>query len=189
MGKSIFLIALLTFGLLSTVYGEKPKDEWDIADLQTKRLAPTALSELPKNIIRELQKRGCTIPQTYDNPKPHNVIHGEFAKKGRSDWAILCSKNMVSVILIFWGGAEKNVSEIAEMPDKTFLQGIGGGKIGYSRAITVVGKKFIMDHYKVYGGLKPPPIDHEGIDDAFIEKGSSVHYYYRGNWLELTGAD
>jgi len=182
--KIILLILVLILSVTCFAYG----DEWDAANLQTKRLAPTAFPELPKNIIRELQTRGCTIPQTYDNSKPHNVIHGEFAKKGQYDWAVLCSKNFVSVILIFWGGSEKNISEIAEMPDKTFLQGVDGGRIGYSRAISIV-KQYIMDHYKAYGGLEPPPIDHKGIDDAFIEKASLVHYYYRGKWLQLTGAD
>jgi hypothetical protein len=38
-------------------------------------------------------------------------------------------------------------------------------------------------------GPKPPPIDHLGIDDAFLEKASVVHYYYQGKWLQLTGAD
>ena len=27
-----------------------------------------------------------------------------------------------------------------------------------------------MRHYEAYGDRKPPPIDHQGIDDAFIEK-------------------
>jgi hypothetical protein len=36
---------------------------------------------------------------------------------------------------------------------------------------------------------KPPRIDHKGIDDAFVGKASEVHYYYRGKWLELQGAD
>jgi hypothetical protein len=46
-----------------------------------------------------------------------------------------------------------------------------------------------MRHYRAYGGPEPPPIDHHGIDDAFLEKGSITWYFYRGKWLQLTGAD
>jgi hypothetical protein len=62
-------------------------------------------------------------------------------------------------------------------------------QIGYSRAISPVGREFIMRHHQGYGGVKPPPIDHQGIDDAFVGKASVVLYFYRGKWLELTGAD
>ncbi len=32
-------------------------------------------------------------------------------------------------------------------------------------------------------------IDHEGIEDGQVGKGSLVHYYHNGKWLKLTGAD
>ena len=153
------------------------------------RLPPAAFSGLPGNVVRELQRRGCTIPQTAYTKKPHNVISGEFAKSGQTDWAVLCSVKGVSTILVFWNGSEKNPAEIATMEDRIFLQGISPEKIGYSRELTPVGKDFIVRHYDAYGGTKPPPIDHLGIDDAFLEKASVVWYFYNGKWLKLTGAD
>ena len=189
MAPRIFLLALVTFGGSCIVYGQNPEDEWHVADLQTGRLAPEAFPELPQNIMQDLQARGCTIPQPYSSLERHNVIHGEFARKGQVDWAVLCSQNRVSSILIFWDSSREEVSKIANVPDRNWLQGIGGGKIGYSRAIVVVGEKYILDHYKAYGGTKPPPITHAGINDAFLEKASTVHYYNQGKWLELTGAD
>jgi hypothetical protein len=78
---------------------------------------------------------------------------------------------------------------IAEGEDLNMLQGVGEGQIGYSRQILPVGEKYILDHYRAYGGPKPPPIDHLGINDAFLEKGSTVLYFYQGKWLHLTGAD
>ena len=185
----ILLLALVIFGALCIGYGQNPEDEWHVADLQISRLAPEAFPELPQNIMRDLLARGCTIPQSYSSPEPHNVIHGEFAGKGQVDWAVLCSQNRVSSILIFRDSSREEVSEIANGPDRNWLQGIDGGKIGYSRAIGVVGEKYILGHYKAYGGTKPPPITHVGVNDAFIEKASIVHYYRQGKWLELTGAD
>ena len=120
---------------------------------------------------------------------PHNVIRGEFAKPGQTDWAVLCSVKGVSTILVFWNGSEKNPAEIAKLEDQIFLQGITADEIGFSRGISAVGNEFIMEHYQAYGGPKPPPINHQGINDAFLEKGSEVQYFYGGKWVKLTGAD
>ena len=48
---------------------------------------------------------------------------------------------------------------------------------------------YILSHNRDYGGPEPPPIDHDGVNDVFAEKASVVHYFYRGRWLALTGAD
>jgi hypothetical protein len=174
-----------TFAQLS----EDLKRNFDEAQRRIVRLSPTAFPEVPHNVVRELQRRGCTIPQEAFTKKPHNVIKGEFARPGQTDWAVLCSVKGVSTILVFWNGSENNLAEITALEDHIFLQGITTDEVGYSRGITPVGKDFIMRHYNAYGGPKPPPINHQGIDDAFIEKASVTWYFYGGKWLKLTGAD
>ncbi len=47
----------------------------------------------------------------------------------------------------------------------------------------------IIGYQTEYGGPKPPPIDHQGIEDSTLGKVSVIKYYYRGTWLTLTGAD
>lgn len=37
-------------------------------------------------------------------------------------------------------------------------------------------------------GVLPPKIEHQGIDDAFLEKGSEIYYYDQRKWLKLPGA-
>ena len=161
-----------------------------LANEQAIRLKPSEFKELPEEIIHELEKRKCTIPQTWHSKTPHNVISGEFSKKGQKDWAVLCSINRISSILIFWNGSTKNVAEIGKSEDLGYFQGVdSNNEMGFSRAIGTVDKKYIIDHYNSYGGVKPPQIDHEGINDAFVEKASRVLYFYRGKWLELQGAD
>ncbi len=118
-----------------------------------------------------------------------NVIKGEFAKPGEADWAVLCSVGRVSTILIFWNASEIKPAEIAMMNDLDGLQGWGDDKVVYSREIEPVGKQYVIDHYTAYGGPKPPPIDHQGINDVFVGKASVVLYFYRGKWLQLSGAD
>ena len=125
-----------------------PKPElnrWDVADRETIRLQPSVFSQLPENIVMELQSRQCTIPQIYDDPKPHNVISGEFKRRGQTDWAILCSKDRISSILMFWNGSVENPSVLFPLPNKGALQGIGNGRIGYSRYISVVGKRLLKN--------------------------------------------
>jgi hypothetical protein len=74
-----------------------------------KRLPPSAFKDLPALIVRQLTARGCTIPQVVSDtgayPVPNNVIHGEFATKGQTDWAVLCSKSGKSTLLVFWAKA------------------------------------------------------------------------------------
>jgi hypothetical protein len=81
------------------------------------------------------------------------------------------------------------VSQLAKGPDKTWLQTIGEGKIGYSRRITPVDGAGILGYEPAFGDPRPPTIDHQGIEDSFLEKASVILYYYRGKWLRLTGAD
>jgi hypothetical protein len=154
------------------------------------RLKPAVFSQLPKSVISYLQKRGCTIPQIFGLTKPHNVIRGQFAKSNQYDWAVLCSCKRVSTILVFWNGSTKSVAEIARENDEIYSQTMNdGSEVGYDRLIEVVDRDYILDHYRAYGGKKPPQIRHQGINDIYVEKASEVHYFYRKRWLQLQGAD
>jgi len=187
MKLSITLLLFLIFALSSLTNAQ---DKWARADRETVRLPPAAFLMLPKRIISYLQLRRCTIPQAFIEQAQHNVIRGHFANRKQVDWAVLCSRNRVSAILIFWNGSTKSVSEIEKSADKHFLQEVdGNGSIAFSRSIGVVGRAYIMQHHRWYGGRKPPKISHQGIDDGFAEKASSVHYFYSGRWLTRSGAD
>jgi hypothetical protein len=51
---------------------------------------------------------------------------------------------------------------------------------------------YILEHDRAYGQAHgfalPPVLDHQGINDAYFEKASVVHYFYQ-RWLKLSGAD
>ncbi len=191
MKVNAIFIALVFLNLTPTFaqLPEELKRKFVEAEKRIVRLPPTAFPELSGNLVLELQRRGCTIPQEAYAKKPHNVIKGEFAKSAQTDWAVLCSVKGVSSILVFWNGSEKNPAAIAPMEDRNYLQTITQTEIGYSRGIRAVGKKFLMRHHQAYGGPTPPPLDHQGIDDAFIGKGSETWYFHAGKWMKLTGAD
>lgn len=181
--------ALLSFGVLAAERVESEEENgWTQADRETLRLPPSFFPQLPPQVTQYLKKRKCTVPQPFGVESPSNVVRGEFQKRGQTDWVVLCSRDKESVILLFWGGSTAAVGEIGRSPDRVWLQGIGGG-IGFSRFLSAVGKKSIVAYYQAFGGPAVPEIDHEGIDDAFVEKGSTVHYWHDGAWLDLTGAD
>ncbi len=158
--------------------------DWAKADSEIVRLVPSTFSELPQDLVKDLEKRGCTIPQSYAVNEPHNAVGGEFRRKGQQDWAILCSINQSSSILVYWNSSPKDISRIANIEDSSYLQ-----DVGFSRLIEAADAEYILSHYKAYGGTKPPKLTHQGINDIYAEKASGVHYLHRGKWLRLQGAD
>ena len=179
----VVLLALLT----AIASGQEL--DFAAAERRIVRLPPSAFPSLPGTVAKELQRRGCTIPQEGISKRLSNVISGQFARPGQTDWAVLCSVNGSSSILVFWNGTATDVAEVARREDRIYLQSLIGNEIAFSRSISAVGSDVILTHYKAYGGTTPPPLDHQGIDDAFLEKASSVQYFYKGKWLELTGSD
>ena len=162
---------------------------WSRADVATRRLAPSAFADLPEALRAELDRRGCAIPQLNTEGRPHNVIRGAFRTPGERDVAVLCSRARTSAILVFWAGDPRRASEIAAKPDAGFLQVVAPGRIGFSRAIGVASPEYIRARARQYGGALPASLTHDGINDAFVEKGSVVWYWRDGTWLQLTGAN
>ena len=190
MTTTLLKPVMITFTVLFVLSSVKGQHQWDIAESKINRLPPAAFYHLPKKITSYLERERCTVPQYYGYAKPHNVIRGQFARIGQHDWAVLCSRNGISSTLIFWNGSTKKISEIAKSEDKAYLQTTDDpGGIGFSRVISAAGKNYIRDHARWYHGPKPPPITHQGIEDAFMEKASVILYYYRHTWLQLQGAD
>jgi hypothetical protein len=150
---------------------------------------PDAFPQLPDTVKSTLRSLKCAIPQPSASGPPRNVIRGDFFTRGQTGWAVLCSSGGFSSILVFRDNLDAHPEELERSEDKDYLQGLGNDEIGYSREITAVDRKFIMSNYRAYGGPEPPPIDHQGIDNAFLEKASATLYWYEGKWLRLQGAD
>lgn len=157
--------------------------------LHITRLRPAAFPELPPELRTELERRGCTIPQPWGEKGRHNVIKGEFAQPGQTDWTVLCSVKEVSSILVFWNGAAEKPAVLATAPDRYSVQGVGDEQEGYSRGLGVATPPAIRRYFRLSGGPKPPPLSHQGIEDNFIGKASTIWYFHQGKWLRLTGAD
>jgi hypothetical protein len=187
LGFKIFFAA----GLVALTAGAVPTvQDWRAANAATVRLKPAAFLDLPVIVRRYLERLGCEIPQAFSDKASHNVVRGRFTSETQTDIAVLCSKAQVSSVVVFRGGTTSAVAVLAEHPDEGYLQVVdAGGAVGFSRALSVASPSYIREHYAAYGGPKPPPLDHDGINDIFVEKASVVWYWYRGRWLQLQGAD
>jgi hypothetical protein len=154
-----------------------------------RRLPVEAFPDLPATIAGVLRARNCSVPQPEAGGPRRNVIRGEFFAKGEPGWAVLCSLNNSTTLLAFRSDRDRNPDTVATTEDLGYLQSLEGDQAVYARQIAPVNREFILDHYRAYGGPEPPPIDHHGIDDAFLEKASVTWYFHDGQWLQLQGAD
>ena len=150
---------------------------------QFPRLAAAAFRALPISVAADLERRGCVVPQTYTCTTPHNVVSGYLKGTKPKDWAVLCSDGQNSAVLVYWGGSTDNVSTLRSMPDKTFVQNIGNGEEGYSRRIRVVPPDRVKKKHPL------AQVSHDGLEIAFVEKGSTIHYFDEGRRSRLLGAD
>lgn len=154
------------------------------------RLDPSALQSMTSVVRAELARRGCTIPQTWSNPSPHNVISGRFLGRDDVDVAVLCSVKGVSRILVFPGGTTTGVMELSEAPDDGFMQVVSAERgMGYSRAIQAAPVNRISSFLKRAPSIALFSPQHEGIEDVFVEKASTVWYWRGGKWLAIPGMD
>jgi len=176
--NSVLLLAVC-LAAWSSASVQTTRDDWRRADEAIDRLKPGDFPDLPAELRTALEQRGCTIPQPYDaGGQKKNVISGPFTSAGQTDWAVLCSHEKRSAILVFRGGHSSQVDSLAEEPDLQYLQVVAGGqKIGYSRLLAVAPPKVVRQHF--------PRGNHAGIQDVFIEKASVVWYRSRGKWTKV----
>jgi len=143
------------------------------------RLLPLAsFPSLPAPIANQLQQRNCMIPQTYEARQPENVIHGAFEKKGSEDWAVLCSMNGATTLYVFFQSQPGEPIVLRHQSDAEWL---GAEEIGaYGSAWGISASKPSQIRAARPGGLAA--IDHDGIDDAYLERSSTIHYFRGGQW-------
>ncbi len=157
-------------------------DKWSDAEKEIKTRSPQEYSALPRSVVSKLIEMKCIIPQDY-YPQPSNVIKGEFAKRGQTDYAALCSKSQGKTsIRVIWGGAAKCKAELNEDRDRSYLMEIGNNRIGYARRLDVIPSQYIKEHLSLSGTEA-----HEAIKDAFDGKGSKVKYCDNGKWVDVSG--
>ena len=186
--RAVLVFCCLLVAIVMACAAHAPQD-WDAADAATTRLSPSAVASLPPAVRKELESRGCTIPQPFSAATPANALRGRFMSRNQTDWAVLCSRQRKSSILVFSNASALTVSELASQDDIASLQSLGNGAIGFSREIQVANPKTIAELSRRAGEPPPSPLDHDGINDAFIDKASRIWFWDGKRWIELAGSD
>src|SRR5207253_7491154 len=87
-----------------------------------RRVPVKAFPELPRTVAGVLGARNCSVPQPSADGAPHNVIRGEFFAKGDAGWAVLCSVNNSTSLLVFRNGRDTNPDTLTTSEDRVYLQ-------------------------------------------------------------------
>jgi hypothetical protein len=169
--------------VLAAAGAQAVQDDWEAADRAIERLAPAEVPGLPEGVRSFLEGLGCTIPVPAWSDGLTNVVRGEYRQPHQTDWAVLCSIDRVSRILVFWHGDPVHVAVLGERPDRDYLQRDESGRPVFSRSITTVEGPTLLPLFSRSGLLPGTP--HAGIEDAFLGKGSTVHYFFDERWVTL----
>jgi hypothetical protein len=159
------------------------------------RVPPDSFPELPKPVRDSLVSRGCQIPMP--GAERANVITGAFTRKGAIEWAVLCSVHDTSQILIVNATNGTAVDSLRKFSDLGWIQGNGNNTWLFSRMIAaapmselnVVPADTTSEGAVYFGAFLPKPIDHDGIDEAFLDKTSSTFYFAKGKWIDVATSD
>lgn len=154
--------------------------------LTVERKSPAEFQQLPAPFLKQLLKRGCSIPQPYGREDPpdlqsrsRNVIHGHFGSMKQTDWAVVCTLEDKSVLSIYWGGPLKCASDINIETDRK----VSSSRARYWREIATATNKSIRDLLREEQSLSHVPIRHDAIWDIYDQKQGSLDYCYRGKWF------
>ena len=158
-------------------------------------ISPDSFPDLPKPVRDSLVSRRCQIP--VPGADRDNVITGAFTAKGAVEWAVLCSVRDTSQILILNAKNGALVDSLNRSGDSGWIQGNGNKTWLFSRFIAVVPMSQLnvvpvdttSEDVVYYGAFLPKPIDHDGIDEAFLDKASTTFYFAKGHWFNVGSSD
>jgi hypothetical protein len=174
------LVAVLAGAILLT-------GAWMIGGALSEGVPVSRFPELPKAVAGDLIRRGCTIVHDRARRDGRNVLRGEFARAGQTDWAVLCRQGSHASLLVYWAGNPDNPEVL-----NTSSSGLGKDPEA-ARSIRTVDVTEIRQRGTRYtetrhSASEDRKFDHEGIEDA-VGMGSTILYYANGQWLGIPGAD
>ncbi|MGC2640001.1 MAG: hypothetical protein WA294_22680 [Acidobacteriaceae bacterium] len=146
------------------------------------RLLPLAsFPNLPAAVAAQLSRRGCMIPQTFEAQQPENVIEGAFQKAASSDWAALCSVNGSTTLYVFFAGTFDQPIAVRTQADAAWLGAEPGSSVfGSAWGIAARSAAYLRAARPLRGEAN---FDHDGIEDARLERSVTIRYWQQSRWL------
>jgi hypothetical protein len=156
--------------------GEDPYHTW--ASPQWVMRLPGEFTEVPAAIRDELNRQGCRIPQWIPGTVPHNLLWGEFDRRGQRDLAVLCVREKSATAYIFWAG------EVARREVLPF--GGPGSTLSIGTAEDI--EAHAAADARVDADM-PQVVDHDAIEVGCCECCGSYYYRHLGRWFQAAGPD
>jgi hypothetical protein len=153
-----------------------------------RHLPPSSFPQLPAAVQDELNRRGCTIPQTYEAHGPENVVQASLQRKGSADVAVLCSEHGTVSLLVFFSDAAEPVV-LSSAPETERLQAnAASGTLGFDWAIDVATPEKV---HQAQTGMRHRPalLDHDALADSLVEQKTVYHYYTGKAWIMVETSD
>ncbi|MBV8115923.1 MAG: hypothetical protein JO300_14360 [Silvibacterium sp.] len=146
-------------------------------------LPPASFPALPPAVTEQLEQRKCMVPQTYEARAPENVIHAALERRGSSDWAVLCSVNAATTLYVFFQSQPGSPIALRKQRDSEW---IGSEVLGAYGSAWGISRRSPSQIRQARGSAASRvDADHDGIEDAFIERSSTTHYFQDGSWITL----
>jgi hypothetical protein len=148
------------------------------------RLLPIdSFPTLPPPIAAWLRGHACMIPQSFEAQEPENVIQGAFRAPPSQDWAALCSVAGNTTLYVFFAGQFNAPSTIRSQPDTLWLgHEPGSSTFGSAWGISTRSVDDLHDSTRIRPEFT---IDHDGIEDADLERSLTLRYFQSGQWQVL----
>jgi hypothetical protein len=154
-----------------------------------RHLPISSFPDLPPVIQRQLDRRGCLIPQTYEAHAPENVVHASLERPGSSDWAILCSAQGTVSLLVFFGDGSGQPFMLASAPETERLQTHDpSGVLGFNWGIDPASPEQVHDA-QLPMRHPPPRLDHDALADTLVDRHTVYHFYLKSAWIVLEMQD
>jgi len=149
------------------------------------RLLPLAsFPALPRVVAAQLDERKCMVPQTYEARAPENVVHASLERKGSDDWAVLCSVNGSTTLYVFFHSQLAVPIALRHQRDTEWL---GAEMLGAYGSAWGIARRGPSQMRATKGSAIS--VDHDGIDDAFVDKSSTTRYFEDGKWIILDNSN
>ncbi|MDR3723167.1 MAG: hypothetical protein P4K83_01590 [Terracidiphilus sp.] len=157
-------------------------------EFAVRHLPVNAFPALPGRVATELNRRGCTIPQTYEAHRPENVVRASLERAGSEDWAVLCSSGGTVTLLVFFAGSGEPAVLATAQETERLQAHDPSGVLGFNWGIDPATPEQV---YQAQSGLRPRParLDHEALADAVVEHRTVYHFHAQGAWTLVAMPD
>jgi hypothetical protein len=155
-------------------------------------LRPSEFPNVPRRVRQRLESLHCLIPQDVETPVPHNIVIGEFARKGQQDWAAYCSRNATSKVLIIWGGSSTCSGEpfgLQSFPDDSIYRNADPQQWGRMPPPGIFWKLSAVRPEEVLARHLVKSIPHHDALERSSIMGANGVYCMNGKWREVWYGD